>query len=127
MKKSMGHLKKDRQAAIGAFRDSGLLPDDFDFEEKLKDWTLWSVVKGDKTIGMCMIHCKELHFAILPEYQGRWLTRGLLKEIAQLDFEYTAVPTDDEDKQFFVERMGFVPIETVGDDILYRLDSLTHG
>ena len=123
----MNHLTEDRQAAIEVFRETGLLPDDFDMATAMKDWTLWSVVRKDKPIGVCMIQDREIHFAILPEYQGRWLTRGLLKEISQLDFEYTAVPTDDSDKQFFVERMGFKPITFVGDDILYQLDSLTHG
>lgn len=123
----MNHLRKDRQAAIGVALDVGLCPDDFDMEGALKDWALWTVVRKDKPIGMCMIQQREIHFGILPEYQGRWLTRGLLKEIAQLPFDYTAVPTNDEDSQFFVERMGFRPIQVVGDDILYQLDSLTHG
>ena len=122
-------VEKDFRAAAQIVIDSKILPDYSldEIEESVKDWEILTVVRQGKPIGMCMVKDKEIHFCILPEYRGKWLTKGLLKEISQLDFEYTTVPEDNLKSQAFVERMGFKPVQNIGEDIIYKLNSLTYG
>ena len=118
-------LIKNDESAAQIILDSNVLPDSYGLEKiekALKDWDVLSVCRKDKPIGVCIIKDREIHFCILPEYQGRWLTKGLLKEISLLDFEYTTVPTDNFEKQDFVERMGFKPIQIIDSNIIYQLE-----
>ena len=97
------------------------------FKKRLKEWFVFGVEKDSKMIGMGMLNKGEIHFCIKPEYQGRWLTRGLLKQINSLDIRYTTVGTGNAEKQRFVEKIGFEPVKTEGENIIYQLNSLKHG
>lgn len=47
----------------------------------------WSVVEGDKVIGMIALshhtpgHDIMIHFCVDPEYRGRWVTRSILRTL----------------------------------------------
>jgi len=113
------------RAALSSKGVAEYLPDGFsldDMRTQLEDWDIIGIERNGDIIGMGMIQDKEIHFCILPEYQGRWLTRGLIDELRELDFEYTSVTVGNKPKQRFVERMGFRPMQVVGDNILYKLE-----
>lgn len=95
--------------------------------ENLKDWKVLAVKRNSDTIGMVIVKGYEIHVCILPEYQGRWLTKGLIKDIDQLGIKCTSAHVDNLQAQRFIERMGFVKTGTEDEHIIYNLRRLKHG
>ena len=101
------------------------LPENFTLDEmkkNLADWDVFSVIRNEEIIGIGILKDKEIHFCIVPKYHGIWLTKGLLESIFALDFEFTSVAIDNKPKQRFVERLGFLPVETIDGNIIYKLE-----
>lgn len=93
----------------------------------LSDWEVRAVERNGNVIGMMAIKDGEVHFCISKEFQGRWLTRSLLKEISKMDIRFTTVNINNKPKMDFVEKIGFKSIGMVGDTVIYQLEVLKHG
>ena len=132
------YITDDREfALISGYRAAMLTPDVSNItgfismeqmRDSLKEWDVKGIARDGKTIGMAISKDGECHFCIEPEYQGRWLTKSLLKEIdKKIDCRRTTVNIDNKAKQRFVERIGFKMIDAIGDNIVYQLDKLKYA
>ncbi len=133
----LNKLSYDRKQALKAgYKASQATPDVLNvigyktlksFKKSLKDWFVFGVERSGKCIGMGILKTGEIHFCISPEYQGRWLTKSILKQINQLPITHTTVSTGNLSKQKFVEKIGFNPIRQLNGLIIYELNQLKHG
>jgi GNAT superfamily N-acetyltransferase len=65
---------------------------------------------GGEVAGALVVMGSELHACVLPGFQGRWVTRPLLRVLGRIVGAYgyaTTSATTDEGRKF-VERLGFV-------------------
>jgi ribosomal protein S18 acetylase RimI-like enzyme len=79
--------------------------------------------------GAVLVKGNEVHVAVVQESKGRWLSRRLIKEvlgkiIEQYGVAVTAVMSDNEQGQRFVERLGFVKIRSEEKKAHYELRKL---
>lgn len=83
-----------------------------DFEERVRDMKVLSFYDGEKPIGAAIFRGAIGHIGILPEYHGRWCTRGVLRAIGH---EWGSSPMAIVDERNpkalrFVSRMGLRPV-----------------
>lgn len=53
---------------------------DLDERKNYRDMDFFGIVRGDTLIGGIVFeNASEMHIAVLPEYRGRWLTRGFYR------------------------------------------------
>jgi len=130
------HITNNRDEALiagysAAVTTPELLPASISFldmKNNLSDWDIKAIERNGKAIGMAVSKGGECHFCIKPKYQGKWLTKGLIKEVNEkVDCRFTTVNIKNLPKQRFVEKMGFSEIDMVGDNIVYQLKELKYG
>ncbi len=88
---------------------------------------MFGIKRREKTIGMGILRAGELHFCILPEYQGRWLTRSLLKQINKLPATWTKVDIESVKNQKLAEKIGFVPTGQDDNYVYYEINQIKYG
>jgi RimJ/RimL family protein N-acetyltransferase len=88
------------------------------FEEWLKsaeEWKTQPVLgENNKLIAVVMIRENEIHVSIDQSYRGKWLNRGIIRDIiGRLFYEYGTVKTcttwGNKEAENFVSRLGFKP------------------
>lgn len=94
-------------------------------------WTLHEVRRG-KLAGFVLQKGSEVHAWRMPQFTGRWFTRGdvrriLLPILAEFGVLTTKVRQGNETGYRFVTRLGFVPVGSEGGNVLYEARSLNHA
>lgn len=87
--------------------DWGAVPPYRLYVDALEDWTIRLMTKDGETIGAVYTNGPEFHVSVLPEYRGRWATRGLLKEIIPQPVAVTRVAEGHDRIGGILERLGF--------------------
>ena len=95
-------------------------------------WQPQEIKRGDALVGFWLIKGNEIHAYRLPQWKGRWLTRGELERISHQILQVHGVMTTrvrcaNKQGQQFVERLGFVPVGLQNGCILYKTERLTHA
>lgn len=128
------HISDNRNKALVAGYDAAIrttelgIPEDLKYEDMVRSlhgWDVKCVERNGKPIGMAISKNGECHFCIKPELQGRWLTKGLLKEIGEkVDCRFTTVNVRNKQKQEFVEKIGFFKVGVKEENVVYQLGKL---
>ena len=113
--------RRDEALQAGYVSLAGRISIPFDaFAKALEAWDVKAFCKGEDVVGMLMVRDNELHVAVLPEVRGRWLSRGLIREVIgplvrQYGAARTKVAQDNDIGAEFCRRIGFA--QTEGDEI----------
>lgn len=95
------------------------------FAESINHYELHPVIVGGKTVGAIMRKGSELHAAVLPTARKRWMTKTVLRFIAETVAEHgkaiTKVMPDHEAGHAFALRLGFKPMGMEHGLVLYEL------
>lgn len=78
-----------------------------DYLSALESWTIKAVLRDDQCIGAVYFNDGEVHASILPEWRGKWVTRGLLREMFDSPVVTTQVVPGHEFMFGILERLGF--------------------
>lgn len=97
-------------------------PDYAQYVDALSDWNVRAMTRDGVIIGAAYTLGPEFHVSILPEWRGRWATRGILAQLIQEPLSVTRVTQGHERVYGFLERLGF---EHRGDGLFVR--ELVHG
>lgn len=86
------------------------------------------VYRFGKKAGIVVVKGPEVHLCVLPTFRNRCLTKGLMVDvlgriIREYGYALTRVVDGNAIGDRFVKRIGFRPIEKVGNAILYKLES----
>jgi RimJ/RimL family protein N-acetyltransferase len=78
----------------------------------LQGWEPHGVYRDGELAGIGVVHGKEIHFAAAPEWRGRLMLRGVVRNFLgrlfdDLGFLTTRVQCCDQVSQRFVQRLGF--------------------
>ena len=105
---------------------------DYTFEEWSKetaDWIFHPIIQEDSLVAVVAAIRNEVHVVIDQVYKGRWLTKGVIKNIlggiiSKYGSVITCVGIDNEIGKKFVARLGFKPrfINNDEDTIDYILE-----
>ena len=100
-----------------------------EFKKMLMDWKIEPVFVDDKLAGMYAVKNTEVHFCVLPDFRGKWLSKGLINDVfmpilERYGFVTTAVPDDKPQGHGLVKKFGFNPIGRKGKFTFYRLEVL---
>lgn len=74
------------------------------YRQACDGWDVIAVCDGEKVIGAFFAKDRVVHIGIVPEYRGRWVTRGLIREMHKYGDRTTLLPGESSD---FVEKIGF--------------------
>ncbi|NQY98624.1 MAG: hypothetical protein HRT82_15840 [Henriciella sp.] len=89
-------------------------PDYGAYTEALSAWSVRLLADKKEPVGAVYTLGSEFHVSVLPEWRGRWATRGLLKKIIPEPEAVTRVTPGHEHVGGLLERLGF---EAQGDGI----------
>ena len=78
-----------------------------DYASALDDWTVDLLTRDQQPIGAVFTRDAEFHVSILPQWRGRWVTRGLLKKIIPTPRAITRVTPGFEHVGGYLIRLGF--------------------
>lgn len=72
---------------------------------------VWPIIKGEETIGGVLFWHNTIHIAVLPEWQGKWVTKDMIK--AYKTWTHTVpivamIKLGDSHLEKFATRFGFV-------------------
>lgn len=104
------HLADDRNAALEVgYRatDWGVPMSFADYAEAVKEWTIRAIVRDGECIGAVYRLGDEVHASILPEWRGKWATRGLLRQMFEGDRVTTKVSQGHDHMYDILSRLGF--------------------
>jgi GNAT superfamily N-acetyltransferase len=82
-----------------------------DYATAMRDWDIKVIQRNDSYIGAAFFRNDEIHVSVLPQWRGKWITRGLLRELFSADRVTTKV-TPGHDYMFdILRRLGFVRLD----------------
>jgi hypothetical protein len=77
------------------------------YVENLSSWNLKAIQRDDEVIGVVCTKDKMLHLAVVKKWQGRWMTRGILRNIFDTEGTIvTGIRLDAKTKDYLF-RLGF--------------------
>jgi GNAT superfamily N-acetyltransferase len=97
-------------------------PDYRAYDDALTEWEVRVMVRDGKAIGAAYTKGEEFHVSVLPEWRGKWATRGILKELIAEPVSVTRVTPGFSHVGGFLKRLGF---EDKGDGVFVR--TCDHG
>ena len=77
------------------------------YDEALKDWEVKVLARDGIAIGAAFTNGPEFHVSVLPEWRGKWATRGILKELIAEPVSVTRVTPGHDRVNGLLERLGF--------------------
>ena len=77
------------------------------YQAAMSDWSVRLLTKGEQPIGAVYHRGAEFHISVLPEWRGKWMTRGILKEIIPEPMAVTQVIAGHDDVADMLKRLGF--------------------
>lgn len=87
------------------------------YADALSEWDVQVITRDDKAIGAAFKKGPEFHVSILPQWRGRWATRGLLNQLIEKPLSVTKVTPGHDRIKPILERLGF---EHRGDGMFVR-------
>jgi len=78
-----------------------------DYVLAMIEWDVRLIEKDGEPIGAVYTKGPEFHLSVLPEWRGKWMTRGILKEIIPDPLAVTQVVVGHEDVADMLRRLGF--------------------
>lgn len=69
-------------------------------------WNASAIVRDGDVIGALLHKQGVVHIGIVPEWRGRWATKGAVREMLSYGSK-TQVLDGEDDAKAFVERLGF--------------------
>lgn len=116
-------LSDDREAALRVAYD--IHKDELEihdktrgeFEDFLADWTVQAIVRDDEVIGARYTRDGRLHVSVHPNWHGRWMTRGILKQIFDMPRVIVTRMPPENPVYGLLTRLGFTDI---GGDTMVR-------
>jgi RimJ/RimL family protein N-acetyltransferase len=95
--------------------------------EFFRDAELWPIARDGKYIGMILIHQAPtgqvlIHIGVLPEWQGRWVTKSMLKAYPHWKPQcpvYAIVQCHNTKTHILAQRLGFKPYRGAGGHTIY--------
>jgi len=114
------HLVQNREIALRVGYVATDWTDQPPFErytDALTDWDVQVIARDGLAIGAAFKRGPEFHVSVLPEWRGRWVTRGLLNRLIERPVSTTKV-TPGHGRMFeILERLGF---QHEGDGVFVR-------
>ena len=83
----------------------------------LTDWEVKVIARDGLAIGAAFTKGPEFHVSVLPEWRGKWATRGILKELIAEPVSVTRVTPGHDRVNGLLERLGF---EHLGSGLFVR-------
>lgn len=84
---------------------------------------LWPIIRGGRMIGGVLFKGHSIHIAVLPEWQGRWVTKSMLRAWrTQYEHECDLYATPDTSNRAaceLCERLGFRLQRRLGQSSIY--------
>ncbi len=77
------------------------------YADALEAWTIRLMEQDGQPIGAVYTHGNEFHVSVLPEWRGRWATRGVLKQIITEPVSVTRVSPGFAHVGSMLARLGF--------------------
>jgi hypothetical protein len=74
----------------------------------MREWAVQAVVRDDECIGAVYRKGDELHVSILPQWRGKWATKGLLRTLFNAQRITTKVAAVHGYMSKILARVGFV-------------------
>lgn len=78
-----------------------------EYERRLDTWDVQLIERDDEPIGAAYFKDGEVHVSVLPEWRGRWATKGILKTLFDHDRVFTKVAAGHDHMFGILERLGF--------------------
>ena len=77
------------------------------YSSQLAEWDIRLIERDGEPIGAVYSHDGEVHASVLPEWRGRWATRGILRQLFAGDRVFTKVSPGHDDMYGILKRLGF--------------------
>lgn len=77
------------------------------YDDALSDWEVKVLARDGLAIGAAFTKGPEFHVSVLPEWRGKWATRGILKELIAEPVSVTRVTPGHDRVNGLLERLGF--------------------
>ena len=78
-----------------------------DYADAMDDWDIRLMVRDGQPIGAVYTRGPEFHLSVMPEWRGRWATRGMLKQVIPEPLAITRVSPGFAHVGVMLERLGF--------------------
>lgn len=78
-----------------------------DYDDALTEWEVLVIERDGKAIGAAFKKGPEFHVSVLPEWRGRWATRGLLNSLIEQPVSITRVTPGHDRVHGILKRLGF--------------------
>ncbi len=78
-----------------------------DYLSAMESWTIKAILRDGMCIGAVYSNNGEVHASVLPEWRGKWATKGLLREMFNGPVVTTQVVPGHEFMFGILERLGF--------------------
>lgn len=78
-----------------------------DYADRLKDWIIRVIERDGEPIAAVYTKGDELHVSVMPQWRGKWLTKGLLKELFDGKRVTTRVSPGHDYMYSILHRLGF--------------------
>ncbi len=73
-------------------------------------WNATAILRDGNVIGALLHRQGVVHIGIVPEWRGRWATKGAIKEMLSYG-TLTQVRDEEEGAKDFVRRLGFAHVD----------------
>jgi hypothetical protein len=87
------------------------------YADALTEWEIQVIARDGMAIGAAFTKGPEFHVSVLPEWRGKWATRGILKELIAEPVSVTRVTPGHDRVNGLLERLGF---EHLGSGLFVR-------
>jgi len=82
-------------------------PDFARYADALTEWEVQVIARDGMAIGAAFKRGPEFHVSVLPEWRGKWATRGLLNSLIERPVSTTKVTPGHDRMHGILKRLGF--------------------